>query len=939
MKKFSKVTRSLIAIIICFTMMMGFASCQKPGNESNKAEITFDMQISASEITKGSDVSVFGVVKGSEDISYEVVVKNVNGSDGASYIDIVSNGALYTLKVNKNVSEEKQVVVEGYPNAKPDLVKSSTLTIKANVSGSTTIEASMVSSKNSVRKTYVRKGDEVELNVVLSTTDKDKSYRVDVENPSDMPNLVTVGEDNKVIVNGDVTENKKVTITVVSNANPAVKKSFQITVKPPKTAGAVGNLKQETLDKLGNLKLAVKGTLSDVETKNGVKSESVYDFTTYLNATATKQENEQGLFDDYVFSDASWTSEWNIHGNKNVLSNTYVRSDDGLTQKRFVNKNNKVVNEVVTDSYSNELTWESQRYWNHLGYLDLSLFEQDSDDENLYTYEMEYGTIDTDIILGNTTYTPSEDEYLMMYLAWSLTPILNEQFYKFALRLDEEGNVAQIIGSTYENNLYDYDDDGNRNNVIGSYYTSVVMEIEAYGDDVSAPEVKPYEEPADAEDKVMFGYLKTALDNLAKADKSNYTFKVKDTSTYAPSYDPSDYTPSGGEGSAPTTSASGTWDGKVHTKPFTSTEGEVGYMGVVAADGVLLNKTIEYSNGGYRTDVYGFKQNGDNTYEQFEYSGGKLVGKSRKTGNVSSRLPGFDVSPYVFAFSSMTSVDGDPDGRLYSYSLKDSVIVKEVASEFCMKDYANYATSDAKQALSVNVYYNRKTKEIRLVGVTFAYNIIDTYYGYYNTEYSNFGTSVLPADLFSAENYVTKEYPTSWSYFEAEYRATNTADAEKTNAQDLLNRVFGTNAATGKAAADAIPSPMVFSSIFADNFSSKVFHDYFNTGDKNSQGYVYKPEVKFNVWLDDVDLDSNRGLSLKKYNEVIDKLSVEMEKCGFTDYEAGYILKEGTSSKTRQKCYINDNAGDHGLIIRVENIGYKTFYIHIYAKGDWNPSK
>lgn len=939
MKKFSKATRSLIAILICFVMTMSFVSCQKPSSESNTADIKFDMQVSATEITKGSDVSVFGVVQGSEDTSYEVVVKNVDGSDGASYIDIVQNGVMYTLKVNKNVSEEKKVIIEGYPNAKPDLVKTAELTIKANVSGSTSIDASVVSSKNSSRKTYVRKGDEVELKVNLSTTDNDKTYTVEVENPTDMPNLVTVGEDGKITVNGDVTENKKVTITVISNANPLVKKSLQITVKPPKTAGAVGKLTQATIDKLGNLKLTVKGTLSDVQTKNGVKSESVYDFTTYLNATATKQENEQGLYDDYVFADASWTSEWNIHGNKNVLSNTYVRSDDGLTQKRFVNKNNVVVNEVVTDSYSNELTWESQRYWNHLGYLDLSLFEQDSDDENLYTYEMEYGTIDTDIIMGSTTYTPSEDEYLMMYLAWSLTPILDEQFYKFALRLDDDGNVAQIIGSTYENNLYDYDDDGNRNNVIGSYYTSVVMEVEAYGDDVVVPEIKPYEEPSDPEDKVMFGYLKTALDTLAKADKSNYTFKVKDTSTYAPSYDPSDYETSGGEGSAPTTSASGTWDGKVHTKPFTSIEGEVGYMGIVAKEGVLLNKTIEYSNGGFRTDVYGFKQNDDNTYEQFEYSDGKLTGKSRKTGNVSSRLPAFDVSPYVFNFSSMTSVEGDSDGRLYSYSLKDAVIVKEVANEFCMKDYANYATSDAKQALSVNVYYNRVTKEIRLVGITFAYNIIDTYYGYYQTEYSNFGTSKLPDDLFSAENYVTKEFPTSWSYFTAEYRATNNADAETVNAQELLNKVFGTNASTGKAAADAIPSPMVFSSIFADNFSNKVFHDYFNTGDKNSQGYVYKPEVKFNVWVDDIDLDSNRGLTLKKYNEIIDKLSVEMEKCGFTDYEAGDILREGTSSKTRQKCYINDNAGDHGLIIRVENIGYKTFYIHIYAKGDWNPSK
>ena len=59
--------------------------------------------------------------------------------------------------------------------------------------------------------------------------------------------------------------------------------------------------------------------------------------------------------------------------------------------------------------------------------------------------------------------------------------------------------------------------------------------------------------------------------------------------------------------------------------------------------------------------------------------------------------------------------------------------------------------------------------------------------------------------------------------------------------------------------------------------------------------------VKFNVWVDDIDLDSNRGLTLRKYNEIIEKLNAEMEKYGFTDYEAGNILKEGSSSKTRQK--------------------------------------
>lgn len=936
MKKFSKATRSLIAMLICFTMVMSFVSCGKKSGTT----VTFDMQISSSEITKGADVSVFGSVTGSEDTSYEIIIKNVDGSDGASYLDIVQNGSLYKISVNNNVAEEKQVVIEGYPNADPTLVKTANLTIKANVFGTTKIDASMISSKNSARKTYVRKGDEVELKVDLSTTEKDKSYSVSVENPAGMDGLVTVGEDNKITVNGDVTENKKVTITVTSNANPAVTKSFQITVKPPKTAGAVGNLTQATLDKLGNLKLAVSGTLSDVETKNGKTSETVYEFRTYLNASATKQTNEQGMFDDYVFSEATWTSEWNIQNSKNVLSNTYVRGDDGLTLKKFINKNNQVATEVVTDSYSNELTWASQRYWNHLGYLDLSLFEQDPDDENLYTYEMDYGTIESDFI-GNTTYTPSEDEYLMMYLAWSLTPVLDEQFYKFGLRLDENGDVSQIIGSTYENNLYSYDDEGN-SSVSGSYYTTVTMTVDAYGDEVSAPEITPYAEPTDAEDKVAFGYLKTALDDLAKKDKSNYTFKVKDTSTYAPSYDSSDYEISGSEGtSAPTTSATGTWDGKVHTRPYTSTDGEVGYMGIVAEEGMLLNRTTEYSNGGYRTDVSGFKQNDDGTYEQFEYSDGKLTGKSRKTGKVADRLPGFDVSPYIFKYATMTIDEDNTDIRIYSFSLIDAVIIRDVANEFCMKDYANYATSDAKQAFLINVAYNKTTQKVQLLGVTFAYDInYSTYTGYYQTSFNDFGTATLPDDLFSEENYVTKEFPTSWNYFEAEYRAAENAEAEKTKAGDLFDEVFGTNAGTKKPASEAMPSPMVFSSIFADNFSVKVFHDYFKTGNKTSKGDEVKPEVSFNVWVDDIDLDSNRGLTLRKYNEIIGKLNEEMEKYGFTDYEAGNITdKEGTYSKTRQKCYINENAGDHGIVIRIQNIGYKTFYVYIYAMGDWTPSK
>ena len=86
-------------------------------------------------------------------------------------------------------------------------------------------------------------------------------------------------------------------------------------------------------------------------------------------------------------------------------------------------------------------------------------------------------------------------------------------------------------------------------------------------------------------------------------------------------------------------------------------------------------------------------------------------------------------------------------------------------------------------------------------------------------------------------------------------------------------------------------------------------------------------------------LDANNALSLANYNELIDKLSTEFAKYGFKDYAAGTYLREGAQSKTRMKSYINENAGSKGIVIRIENIGYKTFYINIYNAGDWNPKK
>ncbi len=935
-------------MLVCFTMILSFASCGKEESTNTDGKITFTMEVSKDEIEKGKDISVFGHVTGSENTGYDITLKNVGDSNGADYIDVTGNGTVFTLSVNKNVAEEMKFIVEGRPDANTKLSQSKTITIKPNVTGEVTIDANVVSSKSGAQKTFIRKGDDVELNVKLTTKNSDKSYTVDVVNPSDMDDLVTIDKTtNKITVSRDVEENKTVTITVTSNANPAAKKSFEITVRPPRKAGNVGNLTQATLDKLGSLKLAVVGTLKDIETRNKQTTTKTYEFKTYLDADGEKQE-QKGIYNDYVFSEASWYSEWNVAGNSdNVLSNTYVRGDDGLVKKKFVNKNNVVDTETVTDSYGNELTWDSQRYWNHLGYLELSQFVQDETNENLYIYDMEYGTTDYDILTGSTTYTPTEDEYLMKFLSWSLTPMLDVQFYKFSIELDANGNVSKLIGETYQTNLYTTDEEGNRE-VTGYYLSEVEMSVLAYGDNVSLPEIKPYEAPASGKPAENFGYLKNAIDSLAKVDTNSYSFKMKETQTYTPAYDPDDYNVSGED--VPKyddkTSTSTAWDGKVHTKNFVSDTGDLGYMGIVTPQGVLINSTGAYSNegGGYHTEVTGYKQNSDNTYEYFEYYGGKLVGKSRKDGNVSSRLPKFDVSPYIFNFSGMTAYRENTSTEwIYSYSLRDAVIIRSVAEEFCIKDYARYATGDLAKSFSVNVYVNWNTNETRLLGVSFAYNINDSYYGYYHTEFSNFGTAKLPDDLFSSANYVVKEKPQSWSYFtNSEYYANSNmkmGDGETMTAENLINKVFGKNA-SGVNAADSLPSPKVFSDLFYDNFSLQIFHNYFNSRDRGSDGeYIYRPSVSFNVWVDSIELDAHNALTLSKYNAIMDKLSAELEKVGFTNYEQGYILKEGTTGKTRQRCYINDEAGDRGMIIRVENIGYKTFYVTMYNKGDWSPTK
>lgn len=951
MKRFSKTLRSLVALLICFVMTFSFVACNKNKNSDSDStgtsespvtpsNVSISMQLSKNSVAyKEESVTVMVFVAGADDDSYVLSVKNVDGKlAGNEYLEIKKDElGRYSLKVTKDVPAETEVLVEVVANADKTKTASQKLTIKASGTTKATIALSVLDAADGKYRSFVRYGDDVELKVTVKT-EGDKGYTLSVENPSDDPELAKI-VDNKLVITKNVDTTKKITITATSVANPSVKASKTIQVRPPKAEGVEGELTSAAIAKVGNLNIALKGTVADIVTESGNETKNEYEFKTYASASGVKNDGKQGYFNDYDFTEAEWRSEWNKKDSTVVLSNTYVRGEDGLTYKKYVNKDNEVATAVVKDTYGNKLTWESQRYWNHLGYLDISQFDQ-VEDTNEYEYTMDYGYVDYDPIMGTETYYPTEDVYLMMYLAWSLTPMLEEQFYEFKVVLNDDKEISKIVASTYPNPIYSQDDDGNNDQQIGVSYTSVEIEILALGDEVEVPQTAPYGEPTKPTDKIYFGYLQSALNDLQSKNKDNYTFKTKDNATSKPSFDPNDYAISGSAGEElPSTSASGKWDGLVHTSNFTSDTGEVGYMGIVTKDGILINETGEYSNGGYHTEVYGYKQNSDNTFDTFECLkiGGKLVGKSQKQGNISRMIPGFTVSPYVFEFSGLNRIEGTTTD-VYSFALKDSIIVKDVAREFCISDFANYANSSISRSLTLNVVYDDVTEKATLAGITFAYDVAGIYSGYYETTFSKFGTSELPADLFSADNYTPRAVPTTWNDFsDVVYRETYKTETQNgviMKAGDVFDKVFGQNSA-GKKASESIPSVKVFGSIFCDNWSTRTYwHDWFKTGNKIGTEDEHKQTIGFNVWLDDEYLDE-RVLTIDTYNEVMNRFTTELAKYGFTESYNDEYLSADKSSTRRTKGYINMNAGAKGIEIKVENLGYRTFYIEFYEAGDW----
>ena len=96
MKKFSKLTRSLVAMLVCLIMAFSFAACGKNNGGSadstpsqsdggsTKTDIQLQMQLSKSAIAyKEEAVRIMVIVTGSN-AGYDIRVKDAEGYSGAA---------------------------------------------------------------------------------------------------------------------------------------------------------------------------------------------------------------------------------------------------------------------------------------------------------------------------------------------------------------------------------------------------------------------------------------------------------------------------------------------------------------------------------------------------------------------------------------------------------------------------------------------------------------------------------------------------------------------------------------------------------------------------------------------------------------------------------------------------------------------------------------
>lgn len=723
------------------------------------------------------------------------------------------------------------------------------------------------------------------------------------------PEVVRITEEGVVTVLKApelIDKNVTVTATSVEDRNAVASKTLR--VKAPKQSGANGNLTAEMLEKIGNDSVTVTGVVADyyVDIKQSYNS-----YTNYYDSSVTME-------------DGKWSGSWGSKPDAStpsseLMTDVYVRGEDGVKDeygrvghsmdRLYINKNNEVSRSTVKNYISIPVLWEERHLFNHLASLPLSEFTYDPDDLTKYTYEVDD--------------TSEESLYLMTYLSFCLTPMLDDTIKTLVLTV-EDGEVTGIKMQTSA--LYygaTYDQQGNVASYDAISYTTATLKISDIGT-TKVKEPAPYEAPENAEK------LTAALNNM-KAAKS-YTYQLEDVTTHAPSGDDDDYSyqSAGGAAAGLAARAATPLASKAPdtVADNTSASGTVGARGWVTEDAVLIAKTSKYTYSMddrlYRTTYSGYRRF-DGYYEMFEYNRdvkddegntvGGLKGVKRVEGDMKSALPAFDFSANVFEFAGSRLANGK---TRYTFRLKETAITRDIAMEVSNYSYAESASAGASSSFEIVV-----DDEGHLISTRFPYSLTQgTYVGYCTTNYMDVNdTTINTATLF--ENYEERGAMATWNLYTMKYfRASSEETSHEENAQVGINSIFGSNAGI-------VPAPTAFQKIFGDNFYGPFCDD---TTRKNANG-----DDVFYRWMSltatSTKFDENSQIT--NFDEIMAAADAAMAECGLQKNMARTDVSGGASGRaTRYLVYNNAQ-----ITVVIENNFTKNFWIYIYRTSDYNAIK
>lgn len=747
---------------------------------------------------------------------------------------------------------------------------------------------------------------------------------------SDNPEYLKVTTDGTVsVIKEPEILDMFVTIKARLKSNSKVVAERTFTVKAAKQSGQTGYLKADMLNALGNPSITVDGTLTDY----------------YVNKNKPEDNSETNYSMTVEMEDGKWRGVWGGLDDNNEriseIENIYERGVKDATdangfkgkelQSVFLDKNNQVTRKTETNYLSIPAVWEAQHYWNHLDKIPVADVTYDPANPYEYTYVTDESNINS--------------QYLMTYLAFSLTPMLDETFQRVIIELSEEPNedgeyeIEGMRAQTYPQ--YTNPTTDKQGNVTGwdamSYST-----LKFTFSDIGTTEVK---EPTPFTATENMDKLKSALDKMKTA--SNYTFSAVNTTTSQPSIDEGDYDIMSTSAASVKSAARATTTppsdkylgGKSYTSyyNYTSGTGKVGTTGHVTADGIVLMRTFQYTGSmdgnNFRTEVTGYKpiiNNGsdEDYYEQFEYASdavvipstdgttakyGALRGTKSIRGTIADKLPGFDFAPELFEYTGMRTVNKK---TVYSFKLRSTSVTRDVALEISMDNYADSASASSSRGLTINV-----DEDGNLVSTEFPYSVtFGTYIGYVTTTYSNVGSTTLREDAFN--EYVARGWRQSWDEYTMKYYRENEADdtSKEVNAGMAVRSIFGNNVSS-------VPTPPEMMKLFGDDVSGPFYESNTKTLADGTKKYI-----RYMALTARTDkYDENGQITKETFDEI---MQIATETFAAKGLVLDRALTDVTGGESGRSDFVLVYSNSQITVV-ITNNHTKNFWIYFYNAGDY----